>query len=77
MTCGRNPACASERLSTPRASKRSDRSPGFGMTIASFGEPLPRLALEDLAGGVARQVVDEEDVLGTLEVRQLLSGVCL
>src|SRR5215213_4066458 len=40
-----------------------------------IGELFPQLALEDFAGGVARQVLHEEDVFGALVVRQLLFGV--
>src|SRR5918992_4013413 len=40
-----------------------------------IGELFAQLAFEDLAGGVARQVLHEEDVLGALKVRQLLPGV--
>src|SRR5215211_931826 len=40
-----------------------------------LSEATPQLALEYLAGGVARQVFHEEDVFGALEVRQLPSGV--
>jgi hypothetical protein len=51
------------------------RTPVNNASRGRFGEASAQFALEDLAGGVAWQVLHEEDVLGALEVRQLPSGV--
>ncbi len=51
---------------------------GSALAVLRFvGERFAELAFEDLAGGVARQVVHEEDVLGYLEAVQVLAGVGL
>jgi len=51
------------------------RTPVNNASRGRFGEASAQFTFEDLAGGVARQVLHEEDVLGALEVRQLPSGV--
>jgi hypothetical protein len=45
------------------------------LTLGS--ELFSELAFEDFAGGVAGKVFNEEDVFGTLEVRQVCAGVLL
>ena len=55
----------------PRSPARSDRVP----VGRQAGVGLAQLALEDLAAGVLRQRVGEDDVLRALVAGQLLAGV--